>query len=365
MKFLTRSTALALPTIVPAVFSLHLQARQYTSNDTAIITPHSEAQLEEDLGCNPVIPQRTREDEIMLAAIFGAGAEEGMTYADWLLRYGTLLLRQIDDISESALAGDGDDFTSAFETVYTTGILALAKAAPVYSCYLAADPRYVISANESQALQRDQLVALFERHSHGNEVYNYAGLLIDEARDLLLQVNEAVSVAITNSGFVSMFPELNAAFLISFATQAEIYTEGLSEAYESALSSATVADPSMNDTMTIEVSGGVNSTEVTPLTGTDLYAGSYLSITVEGDSSTDIAAVPTRYRYYNTTEVTSSIGAATTNALSSSISSPSSVMSMKSANGASRRFNLSFFAGRWAALLVSVSLATVAASVLM
>ena len=303
----------------------------------------------------------------MLAAIFGAGAEEGMTYADWLLRYGTLLLRQIDDISESALADDNNDFTSALETAYTTGILALARAAPVYSCYLAADPRYVISANESQALQREQLVVLFEKHEHGDDVYNYADLLIDEARDMLLQVNEAVSVAITNSGFVSMFPELNAAFLISFATQAEIYTEGLSQAYESALSSATAADPSMIDSLnvTVAVSGGSgsssNDTEATALTGSDLYSGSYLSITVEGDSNS--TTITSGYRYYNATVTTSSDSfpgvrtTATATATATSVTTSSSSMSLKRENGALRLLDLNFFAGRWPTLLVSLAFA--------
>lgn len=301
----------------------------------------------------------------MLAAIFGAGAEEGMTYADWLLRYGTLLLRQIDDISESALADD-NDFTSALETAYTTGILALARAAPVYSCYLAADPRYAISANESQALQREQLVALFEKHGHGDDVYNYADLLIDEARDMLLQVNEAVSVAITNSGFVSMFPELNAAFLISFATQAEIYTEGLSQAYESALSSATAADPSMIDSLNVTVavsggSGGSSDTEATALTGSGLYSGSYLSITVEGDSNS--TTITSGYRYYNATVTTSSDSfpgvrtTATATATATSVTTSSSSMSLKRENGALRLLDLNFFAGRWLTLLVSLAFA--------
>ena len=69
--------------------------------------------------------------------------------------------------------------------------------------------------------------------------FDYAELLVDETNNLIAEVQN-VSAAAANGGlavYTSLFANVDIPHFLSIATEAPIYTEGLSAAFSSALSS--------------------------------------------------------------------------------------------------------------------------------
>ena len=69
--------------------------------------------------------------------------------------------------------------------------------------------------------------------------FDYAGLLVDETNDLIAEVQN-VSAAAANGdlgAYASLFANVDVPYFLSIATEAPIYTEGLSAALQTALAS--------------------------------------------------------------------------------------------------------------------------------
>ena len=67
--------------------------------------------------------------------MFGDGSG-GTTFADYVVSYASQLVAQIDSVANIAVGDNDYAFTSAFDSINISGILRLASAAPIYTCFL-------------------------------------------------------------------------------------------------------------------------------------------------------------------------------------------------------------------------------------
>ena len=77
----------------------------------------------------------TPEEEVQLQVLFSdrAGAS---AFADYVVSYASQLVAQIADVANIAVGDNNYAFTTAFNTIDIPGILGLASAAPIYTCFL-------------------------------------------------------------------------------------------------------------------------------------------------------------------------------------------------------------------------------------
>ena len=143
------------------------------------------------------------------------------------------------------MADSGRQYTTAFDTIDVTGILGLASAAPMYTCYLSSLWAEALS-NPQQYAKRDiptqdektKLIVLFERRDDNSGSYDLAELLVDEIDYLIAQMNFVICDKIDNqSNYADLFTGLDVGLLMSLASEAPVYTKGLSAAFSAALSS--------------------------------------------------------------------------------------------------------------------------------
>ena len=145
--------------------------------------------------CSVVLGPMSGEDVALLEVIF-SGTIDGTTYAQWLVNYASQLTRQIDDVAAQALADSGRQYTTAFNTIDITGILGLASAAPMYTCYLSSlwaealsNPQQYAKGDISTQDEKAKLIVLFERRDDNSGSYDLAELLVDEIDYLIAQMN--------------------------------------------------------------------------------------------------------------------------------------------------------------------------------
>ena len=194
--------------------------------------------------CTPVLGYSTPEDKIKLEVLFRDDVPDqgSTTFADYLVKYFDGILDQVQSISNDAMNLGNDALSSALQSADAEGILDLASAAPMYSCYLSsvfagAASNTTLMARDPTAQQMAELIALFERRENNGTPFNYAGILIDETEQLFSDVQSVASAALTatNMDYTTLFNNLDVSQLLSLASEAPIYTQGLSAAFESAL----------------------------------------------------------------------------------------------------------------------------------
>ena len=195
--------------------------------------------------CEVVRGPLTPEEEVQLQVLFSdrAGAS---AFADYVVSYASQLVAQISDVANIAVGDNNYAFTTAFDTIDIPGILGLASAAPIYTCFLSSLWAEALS-NPQQYAKRAvptqdeniKLIVLFEKRANDGMQFDYAELLVDETNDLIAEVQN-VSAAAANGdlgAYASLFANVDVPYFLSIATEAPIYTEGLSAALQTALAS--------------------------------------------------------------------------------------------------------------------------------
>ena len=199
--------------------------------------------------CEAVKGPLTPEEEVQLAVLFG-DSSGGTTFADYVVSYASQLVAQIADVANIA-AGDNDyAFTTAFDSIDIPGVLGLASAAPIYTCFLStlwaqalSNPQqYAKRAIPSQD-EKIKLIVLFEKRATDGMQFDYAELLVDDTNNLIAEVQSvagaagAAAVGGDLGAYASLFANVDVAQFLSIATEAPVYTEGLSSAFVTALES--------------------------------------------------------------------------------------------------------------------------------
>ena len=194
--------------------------------------------------CSVVLGPLSGEDVALLEVIF-SGTIDGTTYAQWLVNYASQLTRQIDNVAAEALVDSGRQYTTAFDTIDITGILGLASAAPMYTCYLSSlwaealrNPSAYAKRDVPTQDEKTKLIVLFERRDDNSGGYDLAELLVDETDDLIAEMNSVIGGQIADpSNYANLFTRLDVRQLLSLASEAPVYTQGLSAAMRTALAS--------------------------------------------------------------------------------------------------------------------------------
>ena len=168
---------------------------------------------------------------------------QSSTYAEWLINYATTLINQINEVQSLALPATDLYYTFAFTLLDIPAVLGMASAAPMYTCYLSslwssalANPRdntRAVPTNEDT----QKLIVLFETHRESDgDIFNYAGILVDEVQDMMDEARMIARYAPTDPNYTVLFDDLEAHEFLDFASQAPIYRQGLSQAIASRLS---------------------------------------------------------------------------------------------------------------------------------
>ena len=199
--------------------------------------------------CEVVRGPLTPEEEVQLAVLFGDG-QGGTAFADYVVSYASQLVAQIADVANIAVGDNDFAFTTAFDTIDVPGVLGLASAAPIYTCFLSTLWAQALSNPQQYAKRavpsqddKIKLIVLFEKRATDGMQFDYAELLVDDTNNLIAEVQSvagaagAAAVGGDLSAYASLFANVDVAQFLSIATEAPIYTEGLSSAFVTALES--------------------------------------------------------------------------------------------------------------------------------
>ena len=199
--------------------------------------------------CEVVRGPLTPEEEVQLAVLFGDG-QGGTTFADYVVSYASQLVAQIADVANIAVGDNDFAFTTAFDTIDVPGVLGLASAAPIYTCFLSTLWAQALSNPQQYAKRavpsqddKIKLIVLFEKRATDGMQFDYAELLVDDTNNLIADVQSvagaagAAAVGGDLGAYASLFANVDVAQFLSIATEAPIYTEGLSSAFVTALES--------------------------------------------------------------------------------------------------------------------------------
>ena len=199
--------------------------------------------------CEAVRGPLTPEEEVQLAVLFG-DSSGGTTFADYVVSYASQLVAQIADVANIAVGDNNYAFTTAFDSIDIPGVLGLASAAPIYTCFLStlwaqalSNPQqYAKRAIPSQD-EKIKLIVLFEKRATDGMQFDYAELLVDDTNNLIAEVQSVAGAAGAAAAggdlgaYASLFANVDVAQFLSIATEAPVYTEGLSSAFVTALES--------------------------------------------------------------------------------------------------------------------------------
>ena len=199
--------------------------------------------------CEAVRGPLTPEEEVQLAVLFG-DSSGGTTFADYVVSYASQLVAQIADVANISVGDNDYAFTTAFDTIDIPGVLGLASAAPIYTCFLStlwaqalSNPQqYAKRAIPSQD-EKIKLIVLFEKRATDGIQFDYAELLVDDTNNLIAEVQSVAGAAGAAAAggdlgaYASLFANVDVAQFLSIATEAPVYTEGLSSAFVTALES--------------------------------------------------------------------------------------------------------------------------------
>ena len=137
--------------------------------------------------------------------------------------------------------GDNDyAFTTAFNTIDIPGILGLASAAPIYTCFLSSLWAEALSNPQQYAKravptqdEKIKLIVLFEKHENSSMDFDYVELLVNETNDLIAEVQN-VPAATANGdlgAYTSLFANVDVTRFLLIATEVSIYTDSPSSAF--------------------------------------------------------------------------------------------------------------------------------------
>ena len=235
--------------------------------------------------CEVVRGPLTPEEEVQLQVLFSdrAGAS---AFADYVVSYASQLVAQIDSVANIAVGDNDYALTTAFDTIDIPGILGLASAAPIYTCFLSSlwaealsnPQQYAKRAVPSQD-EKIKLIVLFEKRENSGMQFDYAELLVDETNDLIAEV-QSVSAAAANgdlAAYASLFANVDVPYFLSIATEAPIYTEGLSAALQTALASYSESLRPTVTAMTTRTYTVVNTITTNVVSGTVTIPTTYYS----------------------------------------------------------------------------------------
>ena len=204
---------------------------------------------------------------------------QSSTYADWLINYATTLINQINEVQSLALPATDLYYTFAFTLLDIPAVLGMASAAPMYTCYLSSLWSSALSSpgNNAKAVptseDNQKLIVLFETHRESDgDIFNYAGILVDEVQDMMNEARMIASYAPTDPNYTVLFDDLEAHEFLDFAYQAPIYRQGLSQAIASRLSGI----PADSGTSVVSMSAP------SVVTLDDGYTGAETTITILG-----------------------------------------------------------------------------------
>ena len=264
-----------------------------SSTPGTISSPTAPAPTANPTYCEVVRGPLTPEEEVQLKVLFSdrAGAS---AFADYVVSYASQLVAQISDVANIAVGDNNYAFTTAFDTIDIPGILGLASAAPIYTCFLSSLWAEALSnpqqyAKRAVPTQDDKikLIVLFEKRENSGMDFDYAELLVDETNDLIAEVQN-VSAAAANGdlgAYASLFANVDVPYFLSIATEAPIYTEGLSAALQTALASYSESLRPTVTAMTTRTYTVVNTITTDVVNGTVTIPTTYYSteifVTVE------------------------------------------------------------------------------------
>ena len=151
--------------------------------------------------CEVIRGPLTPEEEVQPAVLFGV-RKRGTTFADYVVSYASELVAQIADVANIAVGDNDYAFTTALDSVDIPGVLGLASAAPIYTCFLSSlwaqalsnPQQYAKRAVPSQD-RKIKLIVLFEKRATDGMQFDYAELLIDEANNLIAEVQSIAGAA--------------------------------------------------------------------------------------------------------------------------------------------------------------------------
>ena len=223
---------------------LSAESTSFMSTNSFVIQPTANPTY-----CEAVRGPLTPEEEVQLAVLFGDG-QGGTAFADYVVSYASQLVAQISDVANIAVGDNDFAFTTAFDTIDIPGILGLASAAPIYTCFLSSlwaealsnPQQYAKRAVPSQD-DKIKLIVLFEKRATDGMQFDYAELLVDDTNNLIAEVQSVAGAACAAAvgedlgAYTSLFANVDVAQFLSIATEAPIYTERLSAAFDNALES--------------------------------------------------------------------------------------------------------------------------------
>ena len=250
-----------------------------------VSTPTASAPTANPTYCEVVRGPLTPEEEVQLKVLFSdrAGAS---AFADYVVSYASQLVAQIDSVANIAVGDNNYAFTTAFDTIDIPGVLGLASAAPIYTCFLSSLWAEALSNPQQYAKravptqdEKIKLIVLFEKREDSGMQFDYAELLVDETNDLIAEI-QSVSAAAANgdlAAYASLFANVDVPYFLSIATEAPIYTEGLSAALQTALSSYSESLRPTVTAMTTRTYTTVNTITTDVVSGTVTVPTTYYS----------------------------------------------------------------------------------------
>ena len=118
------------------------------------------------------------------------------------MSYASQLVAQIADVANIAVGDNDYAFTTASDSIDTPGVLGLASAAPIYTCFLSTLWAQALSNPQQHAKmavpsqdERIKLILLFEKRATDGLQFDYAELLVDGTNNLIAEVQRVAEVA--------------------------------------------------------------------------------------------------------------------------------------------------------------------------
>ena len=181
--------------VIPAVVSSYVTTIEESSATSGTVSsPAVSAPITNPTYCEAVRGPLTPEEEVQLQVLFSdrAGAS---AFADYVVSYASQLVAQIADVANIAVGDNDYAFTTAFDTIDIPGILGLASAAPIYTCFLSSLWAQALSNPQQYAKravptqdEKIKLIVLFEKRATDGMQFDYAELLVDDTNNLIAEV---------------------------------------------------------------------------------------------------------------------------------------------------------------------------------
>ena len=162
------------------------------------------------------------------------------TFVDYIVSYTSQLVAKTLDVANVAVGDNNYAFTTAFNTIDIPGILGLASAAPIYTCFLSSLWAKALSNPQQYAKravptqdEKIKLIVLFEKHENSSMDFEYVELLVNETNDLSVEVQNvpAATANVSLGAYTSLFANVDVTRFLLIATEVSIYTDSPSSAF--------------------------------------------------------------------------------------------------------------------------------------